>query len=54
VLEITKMKKDEVSNLKLENGKFSIASGDCTLCGRCVDVCHQDALAYENRLKKLL
>ncbi len=54
VLEITKMKKGEVSNLKLENGKFSIASGDCTLCGRCVDVCHQDALAYENRLKKLL
>ena len=26
----------------------------CTMCGRCIDVCHQDALNYENRLKKLL
>ena len=34
--------------------KFSIISGDCTMCGRCIDVCHQDALNYENRLKKLL
>lgn len=49
VLEITKTK-----NKDIPGDKFSIVSGDCTMCGRCIDVCHQDALSYENRLKKLL
>ena len=34
--------------------KGIIFSGDCTQCGRCIDVCHTDALGFENRLKKLL
>ncbi|ARR01084.1 MULTISPECIES: NapH/MauN family ferredoxin-type protein [Campylobacter] len=49
VLEITKAK-----NIDKPNDKFSIVSGDCTMCGRCIDVCHQDALSYDNMLKKLL
>jgi len=31
-----------------------IESGDCTLCGRCVDVCHHDALNFKNKLKKIV
>jgi ferredoxin-type protein NapH len=31
-----------------------INEGSCTLCGRCVEVCHTDALTYENRLKRLI
>ncbi len=49
VLEITKAK-----NADANGESFSVVSGDCTLCGRCIDVCHGDALSYENRLKKLL
>ena len=38
-----------------ENKKvISIISGDCTLCGRCIEVCHNDALNYETKLKKLI
>ncbi|MFA7083266.1 MAG: NapH/MauN family ferredoxin-type protein [Arcobacteraceae bacterium] len=33
---------------------ISIVSGDCTLCGRCIEVCHNDALNYETKLKKLI
>lgn len=47
VLEVTK----DLNNKKSE---VSIMSGDCTLCGRCVDVCHTDALSYETKLKKLI
>ncbi|MGP1450463.1 MAG: NapH/MauN family ferredoxin-type protein [Wolinella sp.] len=49
VLEMTK-KKNEASAADWH----SINSGDCTLCGRCIDVCHSDALGFQNRLKKLL
>ena len=48
VLKITKDNKDETKF------KFNVISGDCTLCGRCKDVCHKDALSYENMLTKLL
>lgn len=41
-------------NTAKDGENFSIISGDCALCGRCIDVCHKDALSYENRLKKLL
>ena len=33
---------------------FRIAGADCTLCGRCIDVCHQDALKFDNGFKKLI
>lgn len=49
VLEMTKAKNKDANGTT-----FSVVSVDCTLCGRCIDVCHQDALSYENRLKKLL
>lgn len=53
VLELTKQKYDEKRN-KLGIKNEYIISGDCTLCGRCMDVCHQDALKYDLRLTKLL
>jgi len=31
-----------------------VINGDCTLCGRCLDVCHKDAYNYEFRLKDLI
>jgi ferredoxin-type protein NapH len=49
VLHITK------KNANVENKKEkTIISGDCTLCGRCIEVCHNDALKYETKLKKLI
>ena len=41
---------------KTDDGKklFRIAGADCTLCGRCIDVCHQDALKFDNGFKKLI
>lgn len=47
VLEITKKKETTKSEIL-------ITSGDCTMCGRCIDVCHTDALSYESKLKKLI
>ncbi len=62
VLEMAK--KDGQSQIKndkihAENAEFKakkgiVFSGDCTQCGRCIEVCHTDALSFENRLKKLL
>jgi len=49
VLEITKKHADS-KGVK----EHSIISGDCTLCGRCIEVCHTDALNYETKLKKLI
>ncbi|CAE10027.1 NapH/MauN family ferredoxin-type protein [Wolinella succinogenes] len=49
VLDMTKKKSEGQ-----KGGKHLVQSGDCTLCGRCIDVCHTDALGFENRLKKLL
>lgn len=49
VLDLTK------KNANIENKKEqTVISGDCTLCGRCIEVCHQDALKYETKLKKLI
>lgn len=45
VLEVTKNAKEE---------KIMLKNTDCTLCGRCVDVCHNDALKIENILKALV
>lgn len=49
VLDITKKNAEH-------NGKNEevIISGDCTLCGRCIEVCHMDALRYDTKLKKLI
>lgn len=49
VLEITKKNYEH-------NGKSKefVISGDCTLCGRCVEVCHVDALDYDTKLKRIL
>lgn len=53
VLEITKAKYDEQ---RKENGIKTdyITGAECTLCGRCVDVCHVDALKFDFRLKSLV
>lgn len=51
VLQITK---DKSKNSDDAQSKLSVISGDCTRCGRCIDVCHTDALNFENALKKLL
>ena len=53
VLEITKAKYDkqrEEDNITHEY----ITGADCTLCGRCIDVCHADALNFDFRLKSLV
>jgi len=53
VLEITKAKYDkqrEEENITKEY----ITGADCTLCGRCIDVCHADALKFDFRLKSLV
>ena len=39
---------------KKEITKEYITGADCTLCGRCVDVCHADALNFDFRLKSLV
>lgn len=49
VLKTTKEK-----NKNAEDKKYLVVGADCTLCGRCIDVCHHDSLSVENRLKKLL
>ena len=53
VLELTKVKYDEK---RKKNGikEQYVTSPDCTLCGRCIDVCHQDALKFDFRLKSIL
>jgi ferredoxin-type protein NapH len=53
VLEITKAKyakQIEENGIKTEY----ISGGDCTLCGRCIDVCHNDALKFDFRMKGLV
>jgi len=53
VLEFIKPKHDK---RRTEKGieKQLVVNGDCTLCGRCFDVCHTDAYNYEFRLKDLV
>lgn len=53
VLEITKAKYDAQREEKGITREY-ITGADCTLCGRCVDVCHADALKFDFRLKNLV
>ena len=53
VLEITKAKYDKQREEKNITREY-ITGADCTLCGRCVDVCHEDALSFDFRLKSLV
>jgi len=53
VLEITKAKyKKQIDEKEIKSAY--ITGADCTLCGRCVDVCHEDALNFDFRLKSLV
>jgi len=53
VLEITKAKyKKQIDEKEIKTAY--ITGADCTLCGRCVDVCHTDALKFDFRLKSLV
>ena len=53
VIEFTKPKYDKE---RKEKGitKQIVLNGDCTLCGRCFDVCHADAYNFTFRLKDLV
>ncbi|MEA1892994.1 MAG: NapH/MauN family ferredoxin-type protein [Campylobacterota bacterium] len=53
VLEITKAKYKKQIDEKEITTQY-ITGADCTLCGRCVDVCHEDALKFDFRLKSLV
>jgi len=53
VLEITKAKYKKQIDEKGITNQY-ITGADCTLCGRCVDVCHEDALKFDFRLKSLV
>ncbi len=53
VLEITKAKyKKQIDEKDIKSAY--ITGADCTLCGRCVDVCHVDALKFSSRLKSIV
>ena len=53
VLEITKAKYKKQIDEKVIKTAY-ITGADCTLCGRCVDVCHEDALKFSSRLKSIV
>ncbi len=53
VLEITKAKYKKQIDEKEIKTQY-ITGADCTLCGRCIDVCHEDALNFDFRLKSLI
>ncbi len=53
VLELTKAKYDKERKEKGITREY-VTGADCTLCGRCIDVCHSDALNFDFRLKKLV
>ena len=53
VLEITKAKYDKQREEKGITKEY-ITGADCTLCGRYIDVCHEDALSFDFRLKSLV
>ncbi len=53
VLEIVKAKYDKQREEKGITKEY-ITGNDCTLCGRCIDVCHTDALNFDFRLKSLV
>ena len=53
ILELTKAK---YAKGREEKGitREHVISGDCTMCGQCIDVCHTDALGYNFRLTDML
>lgn len=53
VLEFIKPKHDKERTQKGIETQL-VVNGDCTMCGRCFDVCHTDAYNYEFRLKDLV
>ncbi|QDF28178.1 NapH/MauN family ferredoxin-type protein [Halarcobacter anaerophilus] len=53
VLELTKAKYDKERKEKGIKTQY-VTGADCTLCGRCIDVCHSDALKFDFRLKGLM
>ena len=53
ILELTKSKYD-IERKEKGITRQMVTGADCTLCGRCVDVCHADALNYTFRLKSLI
>lgn len=53
VLELTKAKYDKQREEKGIKRQY-VTGADCTLCGRCIDVCHSDALKYDFRFKGLI
>ena len=53
VLELTRAKYDEQRKEKGIKTQY-VTGADCTLCGRCIDVCHSDALKFDFRLKGLI
>lgn len=53
VLEITKPRYDKQRDEQDIHNHYVI-SGDCTLCGRCIDVCGSEALSFDFKLKSLV
>ena len=53
VLDLTKAKYDKQREEKGIKTLY-VTGADCTLCGRCIDVCHADALKFDFRLKGLV
>ena len=53
VLDLTKAKYDKERQEKGIKTQY-VTGADCTLCGRCIDVCHSDALKFDFRLKGLV
>ncbi|HIE34712.1 MAG TPA: NapH/MauN family ferredoxin-type protein [Campylobacterales bacterium] len=53
VLEFAKAKYDEKRKKEGITKEF-VKDGDCIMCARCFDVCHEDAYNFEFRLKNLI
>ncbi len=53
VLEFAKAKYDKEREEKGITKEF-VKDGDCIMCARCFDVCHEDAYNFEFRLKNLV
>ena len=53
VLDLTKAKYDAQRKEKGVKTQY-VTGADCTLCGRCIDVCHSDALKFDFRIKGII
>lgn len=53
ILDLTRAKYDKQREEKGIKEQY-VNNGDCTLCGRCIDVCHADALNFDFRLKSVI